>query len=151
MRTKSVLLSLIFLFFLMGITGCEEKHLDTTDAIIIKELPKMYLLYGNMKQGEGKVVQSNKELLALFSQTEIDKYPDLKGIDFTTQTLLIGCDDYPCLAHLNYDFYKNKNNEFIFFIEIGGCATQPDPRFYYGIVVEKLPKTAKVIFNVVRL
>lgn len=151
MKTKSVLLSVIFLFLLMGVMGCEEKNITTTDAIIIKELPKMYLLDGKMKQGEGKVVQSRQELLALFSQTEIDKYPDLKGIDFTTQTLLIGCDGYPCLAYLDYDFYKNKDNEYIFFIEIGGDATQPDPHFYYGIVVEKLAKTAKVIFNVVRL
>ena len=148
MRAGKFIFAIIALL-LFGV-GCEEKTL-TTDAIIIKELPKMYLLDGKMKQGEGKVVQSRQELLALFSQDEIDKYPDLKGIDFSTQTLLIGCDGLPSLAHLNYAFYKNKDDDFIFFVVIGGDATQPDPHFHYGIVVEKLAKTAKVIFNVVKI
>ncbi len=94
----------------------------------------MYLLDGKMKQGEGKVVQSRQELLALFSQDEIDKYPDLKGIDFSTQTLLIGCDGLPSLAHLNYAFYKNKDDDFIFFVEIGVMQHNPIPIFITGLL-----------------
>lgn len=151
MKTKTILFTVIALFLLIGGMGCEEnENLIFTDAIIIKELPKMYLT-GSIKQGEQKIIQSNKELLTLFSQAEIDKFPDLQDVDFDKQTLLIGCDSYPNEANLIYEFSKKNAKEFIFRVEISGGATRPDGNFKYGIIVQKLPKTAIVNFNIVKL
>ena len=148
---KTVLFMIITLFFLIGGVGCKEE-VNTTypDAITIKELPKMSLT-GNIKQGEQKVIQSKKELLALFNQAEIDKYFDLQSIDFEKQTLLIGCDSYPSEANFRYEFSKEEGRSYYFFVEISGCAARPDGNFKYGIVVQKLPKTAVVNFSIVKL
>ena len=120
---------------------------ETPPAEIIKELPKMYL-NGNLTAGEHAVIQSKTELLALFPQEEINKSVDLQEIDFNTQTLLIGRDDYGYGACFNYEFYLTEKNQYIFKVDIfGGYATM-DYNFLYGIIVGKLPATAEVIFNI---
>lgn len=148
MKTKAFLFMVIALFLLL-VVGC-EKDIFYPDAIIIKELPKMYLT-GNIKQGEQKLIQTKKELLTLFSQSEIDKVDDLKDLDFTNQTLLIGCDTYSNeVNNLRYLFSKKSEKEYILHVEISGGATKPEGNFKYGIIANKLPKTATVTFNIVK-
>lgn len=149
MKTKAFLFMVIALFLLVG-AGC-EKEIFYPDAIIIKELPKMYLT-GNIKQGEQKLIQTKNELLTSFSQSDIDKVNDLKNIDFINQTLLIGCDTYSNeVNNLRYLFSKKIEKEYILQVEISGGATRPEGNFYYGIIAKKLPETAIVTFEIIKL
>jgi len=112
---------------------------------IVKELPKMRLS-GDLNGGEYAVIQSQAELLAIFPQGEIDKSPDLQAIDFDTQTLLIGRDNYQSFAVFNYAFYWTGKNQYTFEVEIFGNYAMMDYCFLHGIVITKLPVNAKVIF-----
>jgi len=150
MKTRMILFSVITLVLLIGGTGC-EKEIIYPDAIIIKELPKMHLT-GTIKQGEQRIIQTKKALLTLFSQSEIDKVDELKNIDFTNHTLLIGCDNYSNeVSNLRYIFSKNSEKEYTLNIEISGFATRPEGYFNYGIIAKKLPETATVTFEIVKL
>ena len=136
--------------FLLAGAGC-EKDIFYPDATLIKDLPKMYLT-GNIKQGEQEIIRTKEELLTFFSQFEIDKVNELKNIDFTNQTLLIGCDNYSNeVNNLRYTFSKKNEKEYILHVEISGGATRPEGFFYYGIITNKLPKTAIVTFNIVKI
>lgn len=76
----------------------------------------------------------------------------MKNIDFTNQTLLIGCDNYSNeVNNLRYTFSKKNEKEYILHVEISGGATRPEGIFYYGIIANKLPKTAIVTFNIVKI
>lgn len=152
MKRRTILFTAISLLLLLGeaIIGCQNDINKTyPDAIIVKELPKMYI-QGNIKQGDVKIVHSKKELLALFSQSEIDKVNDLATINFSTQTLLIGCDNYASEANFRYKFSKNKETEYNFSVEINGMVARPEGYFLFGIIVKKLPQDAKVSFNIVK-
>ena len=124
-------------------SGCGTA--ENTPAVIIKELPSIYI-DGNLMSGEHAVIRSKTELLAIFPQSEIDKSPDLKDIDFDTQTLLIGRDDYCNIANFEYDFSLTGENQYIFKVYIFGGYTAMDYDFLYGIVVAKLHAKAKVTF-----
>jgi hypothetical protein len=129
----------------------EESHVElkitTYNTFIIKELPKMYL-NGDLLSGKQAVIQSQAELLAIFPQEEIDKYSDLQEIDFNTQTLLIGRDNYCAGANFNYEFSSTENDQYIFKVDIFGNYGVMDYNFLYGIVVTKLPANAEVVFNI---
>ena len=116
-------------------------------AELIKKLPKMYLI-GNLNAGEQAVIQSQAELLAIFSQTEINKSVDLQNIDFATQTLLIGRDNYNYGANFNYKFSLTGQNQYTFKVDISGNLCVIDNDFLYGIIVSKLPANTEVIFNI---
>lgn len=149
MKTKLLVFTTITLLLLIGGTGC-EKEIFYPDATF-KDLPKMYLT-GNIKQGEQEIIRTKEELLTFFSQFEIDKVNELKNIDFTNQTLLIGCDNYSNeVNNLRYTFSKKNEKEYILHVEISGGATRPEGFFYYGIITNKLPKTAIVTFNIVKI
>ena len=112
MKTKLIVSTIITLLLLIGGTGC-EKEIFYPDATLIKDLPKMYLT-GNIKQGEQEIIRTKEELLTFFSQFEIDKVNELKNIDFTNQTLLIGCDNYSNeVNNLRYTFSKKNEKEYI--------------------------------------
>ena len=150
MKTKLIVFTTITLLLLIGGSGC-EKEIFYPDATLIKDLPKMYLT-GNIKQGEQEIIRTKEELLTFFSQFEIDKVNELKNIDFTNQTLLIGCDNYSNeVNNLRYTFSKKNEKEYILHVEISGGATRPEGIFYYGIIAKKLPETAIVTFEIIKL
>ena len=150
MKTKLLVFITITLLLLIG-GKKKKKEIFYPDATLIKDLPKMYLT-GNIKQGEQEIIRTKEELLTFFSQFEIDKVNELKNIDFTNQTLLIGCDNYSNeVNNLRYTFSKKNEKEYILHVEISGGATRPEGFFYYGIITNKLPKTAIVTFNIVKI
>ncbi len=129
--------------------GC-EKEVNTTfpDAIIIKELPKLTILGKNTKS---IVIQSQKELNTVFSESELQRYEELQQIDFTKYTLLLGFSSYGNeVSNMQHSFIKTETNSYIYLIKIGGLATRPDT-FRYGVIVAKLPKAAKVVFKIEEL
>jgi hypothetical protein len=132
-------------------SGCEikEMRVQETPVIVIKELPKMYL-EGNLyvAAGEHAIIQSQTELSALFSQETIENSSDLQEIDFETQTLLIGRDDYHYNAVFNYEFSTTAENEYLFTVNIFGGYAVMDYGFWYGIIISKLPTNAEVVFNI---
>jgi hypothetical protein len=114
---------------------------------IIRELPKMYM-EGNLVAGEHAIIQNQTELLEIFTQETIESSPDLQEIDFSTQTLLIGRDDYNYAAVFNYEFSLIGENKYLFKVDISGGYTVMDYGFWYGIIVHKLTDNAEVIFNI---
>ncbi|WP_080903408.1 hypothetical protein [Parabacteroides sp. Marseille-P3160] len=155
MKTKKIRLNfLLFPFTLLVIGGCNndnyEKNPIFPEAIIVKELPKMYLS-GNIEKGDHKVIQDQSELQNIFSWEELSKVNDLQNIDFSKYTLLIGCDSYLSEANLEYSYSKTGDIDYLFQIRISGMAARPDGFFQYGIIVEKLPQKAKVNFSVTSL
>ena len=147
MKTK-ILLIMTLATLLIGV-GCEkEKNITFPDAIIIKELPKMYILGSN---SESLVIQSQNELQALFSNEELQRYEDLQQIDFTQYTLLLGHGSYPNeVSNLEHSFIKTGIRSYTYLLKVAGDATRPDA-FRYGIIVKKLPQAAEVTFKIEEL
>lgn len=149
MERKTILFSVIALFFLMGGMGCEkEKNITFPDAIIIKELPKLNILGSNT---ESIVIHSQKELDAVFSESELQQYEELQQIDFTKHTLLLGFGSYGNeVSNMQHYFIKTGTRSYTYLLKIAGLATRPDT-FRYGVVVTKLPKAAEVTFKIEEL
>ena len=149
MKSKTILFSVIALFLLIGETGCEkEKNITFPDAIIIKELPKLDILGNNT---ESIVIQSQKELGAIFSESELQRYEELQQIDFTQCTLLLGFGSYGNeVSNMQHYFIKTGTRSYTYLLKIAGDATRPDT-FRYGVIVTKLPKAAEVTFKIEEL
>lgn len=117
---------------------------------LLKEIPKFYAK-GNIEVGEQKVIQTKEELLAVFSQETIDKVEGLNGIDFSTQTLLLGRDSKSSAANtFRYRYSQIDATTYRLFVEITGGATVLDPRFCYGVVVDKVEKESVIIFKIIK-
>ena len=125
------------------------RNLTKEEDLIIKELPKMYPDTINFPLGRVMVINEEEYLYNLLSKKWVNASKDLKDIDFSTQTLILGYDSYPNLANFDFNFKKETEGKYIFTVEISGLATQPD-EFVYGIVVKKLPKRSWVIKEVHR-
>lgn len=148
MKTK-LLLPLLVLIIVIGCKK-EETYKIPEKSFIIKEVSKNYI-EGNIKEGEQKIIQSKKELLAIFSQSEINKVKELRNINFTRQTLLLGCDFYENRAEFRYNFSKQSKSKYLLSVKISGGATSPDYKFKYGVIVSKLPAIATVDFKITKL
>ena len=144
MKNKTLLFTTIALFLLIGVTRCEkEKEITFPDAIIIKELSKLDILGSNT---ESIVIQSQKELDAIFSKSEMQRYEELQQIDFSKNTLLLGFGRYGNeVSNMQHYFIKTGTSSYTYLLKIAGDATRPDA-FRYGIIVAKLPKDAEVTF-----
>ena len=144
MKNKTLLFTTIALFLLIGVTRCEkEKEITFPDAIIIKELSKLDILGSNT---ESIVIQSQKELDAIFSKSEMQRYEELQQIDFSKNTLLLGFGRYGNeVSNMQHYFIKTGTSSYTYLLKIAGDATRPDA-FRYGIIVAKLPKATEVTF-----
>ena len=127
--------------------GCERENTVYPDAVIVKELSKLPI--GNNRNSI--VIQSQTELKAVYSSDIFQHYDDLKNIDFSKHTLLLGFGGYGNeVSDMQHYFIKSGASSYTYLLKIGGDATRPDT-FRYGIIVEKLPKAAKVTFKIEEL
>lgn len=148
MKTRKIFLMMPFLFLIMGIGGCEDKNEIFPDATIVKELPKVNVIGNSTKS---IIIQSQRELEAVFSKNELQQVNDLQQIDFSKYTLLLGYGTYPNeVSNMEHSFSKTGTNTYTYLLKITGDATRPEA-FRYGILVGKLPKSAKVIFKIEEL
>ena len=149
MKNKVLLFTILSLFLLIGGTGCKkEENITFPDAIIIKELPKLYILSSNT---ESVVIQSQKELYTMFGESELQRYEEMQQIDFSKSTLLLGFGRYGNLvSDMRHYFVKTGKRSYTYLLKISGDATMPDT-FRYGVVVTKLPKEAEVTFKIEEL
>ena len=136
---------ILLLLLILGV-GCEkETNIIFPDAIIIKELPKLYILSSST---ESVVIQSLEELYTMFGESELQRYAELQQVDFSKQTLLLGFCRYGNLVSaMRHYFVKTGERSYTYLLKISGNATMPDA-FWYGIVVAKLPKEAEVSFKI---
>lgn len=136
----------IISLFLLIVVGCKkEDNITFPDAIIIKELPKLYILSSST---ESVVIQSLEELYTMFGESELQRYEELQQVDFSKQTLLLGFCRYGNLVtDMRHYFAKTGERSYTYLLKISGDATMPDA-FWYGIVVAKLPKEAEVSFKI---
>lgn len=147
MKKKMILFTVIALFLLIGGMGCEREDETYPDAVIVKELP--ILPIGNNRNSI--VIQSQKELKAVYSSDILQHYDDLSNIDFSKYTLLLGYGGYGNeVSTMQHYFIKSGASSYTYLLKIAGDATCPDS-FRYGIIVGKLPKAAKVTFKIEEL
>ncbi|QLF49438.1 hypothetical protein HW278_01305 [Capnocytophaga sp. oral taxon 902] len=145
MKTKTFLALLILV---IAGCGCSKTDKDTSpEAVIVREISKIRVYLGDEKFGTYKVIQNRKTLDSAFSNVEFSTLEQFKDIDFTTETLLLGYDNYANQADFHFQFVKIKANNYSLTVKISGLATKPDT-FLYGIVVKKLPNNANVSFNI---
>ncbi len=148
MKIKKIFLMMPFLFLIMGIEGCEDKNEIYPDATIVKELPKVNVIGNNTKS---IIIQSQRELEAVFSKNELQQVNDLQQIDFSKNTLLLGYGNYSNeVSNMEHSFVKTGISTYTYLLKITGLATRPDT-FRFGILVVKLPKSAEVIFKIEEL
>ena len=143
MKTKTFL---ALLLLVIAGCGCSKTDKDT-EAVIVREISKIRVYLGDEKFGTYKVIQNKKALDSAFSNVEFSTLEQFKDIDFTTETLLLGYDNYANQADFRFQFVKTKANNYSLTVKISGLATKPDT-FLYGIVVKKLPNNANVSFNI---
>ena len=144
---RKLILIALFVAATMG-CGCSKDREASEENLIVKELPKMHL-QGNLEIGEHRVIQSEEELYRAYTREAVMSVKELRDIDFSTQTLLIGREFYANQANLTYKFTKKDTMNYIFTVEINGLLARPDG-FTYGMIVKKLPKEANIIFNIVK-
>ena len=148
MKTKKVFLIIPLLFLIIGMGGCEDKNGIYPEAMVVKELPKISILGNHTKS---VIIQSQKELKAVFSEDELKRIDDLQQIDFSKHTLLLGYGSYANeVANMEHSFSKTTETSYTYLLKIDGAATRPDS-FRYGILVGKLPKPVEVIFKIEKL
>ena len=149
MKTSKLLLTMLFLFMIIGIAGCEDDENETyPDAIIVKELPR--LSTGNNTRS--LVIRSQKELEAVFDKNELERVEELQQIDFSKYTLLSGFVGSSTEVYVaEHSFSKTGTTTYTYLLEIiRGYTARPDA-FRYGIIVLKLPKSAEVVFKIEEL
>ena len=128
----------------------ESTYSDGSDSgaevAIVKELPKLRRTIGS--NSRPVVIQSQEELEAVFTAEELAQISDLQQIDFSIYTLLLGFGTYANQAYsMEHFFTKTGDNTYTYLLKVGGDATQPDV-FRYGIIVDKLPASATVVFKI---
>jgi hypothetical protein len=153
MKELFFILSSVFLMLLLLAAGCDnDKNNDDNapfpDAVIIKVLPKITAV-GNSNSSE--IVQTQKGLEAIFSQKDLEPFEDLQDIDFLKHTLLLGYGTYSNeVSYMEHSFTKTETSVYTYILRISGLATRPDV-FRYGIVVNKLPASAEIVFEIEEL
>ena len=142
MKTKMILFAVLALC-MIGVMGCDD--FDEYDVRIVKELPKITVI-GDSR--ESFVIQSQKEVEEIFNKEDLQRIKVLQNIDFSKYTLLLGCGSYPNqVTNMIHSFRATGKNSYLYLLKVGGLATRPD-FFCYGIIVDKLPSSAKVTFKI---
>ncbi|NDW12292.1 hypothetical protein D0T50_05235 [Bacteroides sp. 214] len=144
MKIKKLKLLILLPILILGIAACDDNdgNMDYPDAVIVKELPK---LLPNSSR-ESLVIQSQKELEAVYSKEELARFEELQQIDFESHTLLLGYGTYSNeVSYMKHSFLKKSSNSYVYLLVISGLATRPDV-FGYGILVEKLQGKERITF-----
>ncbi|WP_018626940.1 hypothetical protein [Niabella aurantiaca] len=150
MRTRLFSSATIALLLLITAASCKKEQQqkeENAPITIQKKLGVMHLYRSNISQGSHKVIQNQAELNTLISGEDLDRYPDLKNIDFTRYTLLLGSDSYSNrVADIQYDLIKTTTVQYEFRVNFGGLATQPEGKFEYGALITKAPSSVNISF-----
>ena len=146
MKTKKSLFMLYFMINLSVIGGCENEVYP--EAIIVKEFPKINVIGNNT---ESIIIQSQRELEAVFTHEELQLVTDFQQINFSKYTLLLGYGKYGNeVSNMEHSFVKTGMSTYTYLLKLAGSATRPDS-FRFGILVLKLPKSVKVTFKIEEL
>jgi len=112
-----------------------------------KDLPKMPYLE-SIPVGETRVINDAVTFNSIFNASDIEQYKDLRSIDWDTKTLLIGRSSHPNGVDIwKHLFKKNGDGSYHYEVKIRNFLTTVVDDFIYGIIVEKLPVDAKVVFE----
>ena len=145
MNTIKLLIKLASFFPVQGYVRTANLQREP-EACIVQELPLMHVK-GDLNGGEKKVIRSRKELVWLFTAEELESLSQLKDIDFSKYSLLIGVDTYfSQVKEIQHRFVRTAKKTYAYIVEVAGGMIRPDT-FMYGSIVKKLPKGAKVTFR----
>jgi len=148
MKTKNILFLILMLLFGIILSGCKKEELNILpDTIIVKELPIMRI--GYIKLEEPKVIQTQAKLDEFDHKNSFHHVDDLKNIDFSQHTLLLGFTGFGTqVSKIQHSFTKTIDSRYCYslYVFLTGC-TSPDS-FMYGIIVKKIPDDATVAFKV---
>jgi hypothetical protein len=102
-----------------------------------------------LQPGTGILIHNKATLDSVFSASLIQNTSLLKDIDFTRYDLLAGAASYARgIFSLEHHFYLEKDLIYSYKLYVMYDLTNPSGILYYGIIVDKLPDGAHVIFNV---
>jgi hypothetical protein len=154
---KLLLIPIIPILLLsLGLVGCSNDE-NIVEVSIVKELPKLITIGSNTNS---VVIQSREELEAIYTAEvrnaiynaeELTLINDLLQIDFSKYTLLLGYGTYGNqVTNMEHSFTKTGSSTYTYLFKVAGDATMPDV-FRYGILVEKLPASTVVTFEIKEL
>jgi hypothetical protein len=138
----------IILCLILFILGCNKEKIDIP---IVSELPIMYqgcLLH----EGNTIVIKDQIGLDTVFNSNLVTQIEALQNINFSKYDLLVGADSYTRgITKLEHHLVKSSNSEFTYTVKVFYDLTLPAGTFYYGILVDKLPRNVTVNFIVKKL
>ncbi len=124
----------------------KEEGVEINSPFIMMELPKMYI--EGLADGETKIINDSLNFSRCFTNEDLERYPDLKDINWNNHTLLVGHYFYPYLVNIRHEFNKINDLDYIYNLVVKATAATAIDNFTYGIIVSKLPQEANVIFNI---
>lgn len=161
MKTKFYLILILISF----LAACQKENepiklcdssLQLIPITIIEELPKIDV--GNLELDEFRVIESEDELLNVFSSSQIENIPQIKTINFDDNTLLL----YRLFLPKEYEsvhkvWYKPKlcdieeedREEYAYNVIYTGKIEELES-FISGVVIGKILPDVEVRFSLVR-
>ncbi|TCN72291.1 hypothetical protein [Acetobacteroides hydrogenigenes] len=143
----------VMLLALMG-AGCDknnDSNFEKYPIEIVKELPVLYVGC-NLKDGETAIIRDQVALEKVFIKDLINQNATLKDIDFAKYDVLVGCSTFTRgIIELKHNITQTGANTWLYNLAVIYDLTYPAGKFFYGIVVNKLPAGAKVNFDIKRI
>lgn len=155
MKTKTPLLSLLFTGLALCLASCSEnqdvqvnnERTTFPEAIVIKELTRINLIAKKPIE-TAQIIRTQEELFIFFDAGALAALPELNSINFSEQTLLLNSTNTNShITSLTYTYTKTGDSTYNFETEASGIPVVGTSSVTYGIIVKKLPLTAKVAFS----
>lgn len=139
-------LYLICLLLFTCLTACnkEDEEFGQQEAVIVKELPDLFIR--SMKDGDTRIIRTQAELEQVLQGTSYT-IEELQNIDWEQNMVLLGCKASANGGTVDYySFEKIGKKKYLLTCKYSEMRTFP-VIFCYGVIVKKLPKSAKIKFN----
>ena len=105
-----------------------------------------------LKAGVKVVIHNQKTLDSVFTTELRNNVPELQKIDFTRYDVLTSAETFTYgIVGLEHHLLQSANSIYIYKMYVHSDLTQQSGIFYYGIIIDKLPEGANVIFEVDKL
>jgi hypothetical protein len=120
----------------------------TVEKTVVEALPPIYSGC-NLRFGTNIIIRKQSSLDSIFTSEARQNTPLLNSIEFSKYDLLVGSASYNRgIYSLEHHFFQVEDLIYSYRLYVTYDLTNPSGTFYYGILVDKLPKDANVVFQV---
>jgi hypothetical protein len=145
---KGIYFILTLFVFLFGCLKEPDKGTINIEKIIPAELPILYEGC-NLKAGSTVVIHKQTTLDSVYTKDLISLTPELQNIDFTRFDVLAGSEGFTRgIDALEHHLIQNESTIYTYTLYIHYDLTMVAGKFYYGIIIDKLPEGSHVIFDI---